>query len=149
MHKDSVVVAVLPPAADAPTRVERHPHDLRKLRRLFVRLAAEHPGTELRACYEASGAGYVLQRAITAWGHHCDVVAPSLIPTRPGHQRKHDRYDASQLARLYRAGELTVIHIPAAEEEALRDLVRCRTTLQRQLHRARQHVIKFLTRRGV
>ena len=153
MHKDSVVVAVLPPGASAPTRVERHPHDLRKLERLFERLfaevAREHPGLVLHACYEASGAGYVLQRAITRWGYHCDVIAPPLIPTKPGHRRKHDRYDAGQLARLYRSGELTVIHVPEAAEESLRDLVRCRTTFQRQLHRARQFVLKFLARRGV
>ena len=74
--------------------------------------------------YEASGAGYVLHRAITARGYHGDVVAPSLIFHRPGHQRKHDRGDARQLARLYRAGELTVVRIPAEAEGRARDLVR-------------------------
>lgn len=146
VHKDSVMIAVLPAEAAAPTQVDRLPHDWRKLRAYLARLA--QPG-ELRCCYEASGAGYVLQRQLTQWGYHCEVVAPSLIPQRPGHQRKHDRYDARQLARLYRAGELTVVRIPTEAEERVRDLVRCRATFQRDLLRTRQRVLKLLRRRGL
>ncbi len=62
------------------------------------------------------------------WGYPCDVIAPSLIPVKPGVQRKHDKYDAGQLARLYRAGELTTIRIPSEAEERVRDVVRCRET---------------------
>jgi hypothetical protein len=90
--------------AAAPTRIDKYLNDLAKLRSVFERLAKDG---ELRAYYEASGGGYVLQRAMRAWDYHCDVIAPSLIPTKPGVQRKHDKYDAGQLARLYRAGELT------------------------------------------
>lgn len=57
-----------------------------------------------RACYEASGAGYGLEREIRSWGYACEIVAPSLTPRRPGERRKHDRKDAEELARLYRAG---------------------------------------------
>lgn len=146
VHKDSVTIAVLPADTPTPTQVDRLPHERRKLRAYLARLAAQG---ELRCCYEASGAGYVLHRAITAWGYHCAVVAPSLIPQRPGHQRKHDRYDARQLARLYRAGELTVIRIPTEAEERVRDLVRCRAMFQRDLLRSRQRVLKFLQRRGL
>jgi transposase len=146
VHKVSVTVAVLPESAAVPTQVDKLPNDLKALRRYFARLAERGV---IRACYEASGAGYVLHRALTAWGYHCDVIAPSLIPQKPGHQRKHDRYDAKQLARLYRSGELTPIRIPTEAEERVRDLVRCRTTFQRQLLRARHFVLKFLTRRGL
>jgi transposase len=146
VHKDSITIAVLPADAPAPIQVDRLGPDLRKLRSYLARLAAD--GAELHCCYEASGAGYVLQRQLTVWGYHCDVVAPSLIPQRPGHQRKHDRYDARQLARLYRAGELTVIRIPTAAEEQVRDLVRCRGTFQRDILRARHRIVKFLRRRG-
>jgi transposase len=145
VHKDSVTIAVLPADAPAPTRIDRYPNDFAKLRRVFERHAKNG---ELRACYEASGAGYVLQRAMQAWGYHCDVIAPSLIPTRPGVQRKHDKYDAGQLARLYRAGELTVIRIPSEAEERVRDVVRCRETLQREVVKSRHYILKFLARRG-
>ena len=103
---------------------------------------------EIRACYEASGAGYVLQRALQAWGNRCDVIAPSLIPIKPGVQRKHDQYDAGQLARLYRAGLLTTIRIPSEVEERVRDVVRCRETLQREVIKSRHYILKFLARRG-
>lgn len=145
VHKDSVTIAVLPAGAAAPTRIDKYPNDFTKLRRVCERHAKDG---ELRACYEASGAGYVLQRAMHGWGYHCDVIAPSLIPTKPGVQRKHDKYDAGQLARLYRAGELTVIRIPSEAEERVRDLVRCRETLQREVVRARHYILKFLARRG-
>jgi len=146
VHKESVMIAVLPTGAATPTRVDRLPNELRALRRYLARLATTG---EIRACYEASGAGYVLQRAMREWGYSCEVIAPSLIPRRPGHQRKHDRYDAKQLAHFYRSGDLTPIRIPTAAEERVRDLVRCRGTLQRELLRARHYVLKFLTRRGL
>lgn len=103
------------------------PYDLKKLQRWFGRLAQE--GAELRACYEASGAGYVLQRAVTGWGYSCEIVASALIPTKAGDRRKHDKKDAANLARLYRAGELTPIRIPTEAEERVREIVRCRETL--------------------
>ena len=125
VHKDSVTIAVLPTDASTPTRIDKYPNDFAKLRRVFARHAKEG---SVCACYEASGAGYVLQRAMQGWGFHCDVIAPSLIPAKPGVQRKHAKYDAGQLARLYRAGELTMIRIPSEAEERVRDLVRCRET---------------------
>jgi len=145
VHKDSITIAVLPAGAPAPTRLERLPNDLAKLRRFGERLAVQG---ELRACYEASGAGYVIHRAMRDWGYPCDVIAPSLIPTKPGQQRKHDKHDAAQLVRLYRAGELTTVRIPTEAEERVRDLVRCRETLQREVLKSRHYILKFLARRG-
>ncbi len=145
VHKESITVAVLPADSAGPTRVEKHSSDLVKFRRFCDRLAREG---ELRACYEASGAGYVLQRAMREWGYSCEVIAPSLIPTKPGVQRKHDKYDAAQLARLYRAGELTTVRIPSESEERVRDVVRCRETFQRELGKSRHYILKFLARRG-
>jgi transposase len=84
VHKASITIAVFRGAAREPEALERIPYDLKKLKRLLDRLAREG---SLRACYEASGAGFVLQRQLTAWGYHCDLAAPSLIPTRPGEQR--------------------------------------------------------------
>ena len=146
VHKDSVMIAVLPEGAREPTLVKRLSHDPRGIRRLLDRLAREH---EVRACYEASGAGYVLERKIRSWGHECEIVAPSLIPRRPGERRKHDRKDAEDLARLYRAGELVTIRVPAEREERVRDLVRCRETLQREALQSRHYILKFLARRDL
>jgi transposase len=82
------------------------------------------------------------------WGYSCEVIAPSLIPTKPGVQRKHDKHDAAQLARLYRAGDLTTVRIPSESEERVRDIVRCRETFQRELGKSRHYILKFLARRG-
>src|SRR5690554_2049379 len=146
VHKDTIVVAVLGKRGNETEHLERLPNDEKKLRRFFTRLA--RGGDEIRACYEASGAGYVIQRMLQSWGYSCEVIAPSMIPTRPGEQRKHDKRDAIQLARLYRAGELVVIRVPSEAEERVRDLVRCRQTFQREALKSRHHLLKFLARRG-
>lgn len=145
VHKDTVMAAVFEGPAGEPKAVQELPNELRKLRRFFERWSREGG---VRACYEASGAGYVLQRELTDWNVHCDVVAPSLTPIRPGERRKHDRRDAIQLARLYRAGELVTIRIPSPAQERVRDLVRCRQCFQREILRSRHYVLKFLARRG-
>ena len=146
VHKDSVMVAVLPEGEREPAPVKRLSHDPRGLRRILDRLAGEH---EVRACYEASSAGYVLERKIQSWGHACEIVAPSLIPRRPGERRKHDRKDAEELARLYRAGELVTVRVPTEREERVRDLVRCRGVFQREIVKSRHYILKFLAWRGL
>lgn len=145
VHKDSITIAVLPEAAKSPTRLDRLPNDLPKLKKWFDRLSRDG---DIRACYEASGAGYVIQRAMREWGYQCEVIAPSLIPRRPGVQRKHDKRDAADLARFYRAGELTVVRIPSESDERVRDVVRCRATFQKEILKSRHYILKFLARRG-
>ena len=82
------------------------------------------PSTPLRFCYEAGPCGYGVYRQLTARRHECTVVAPSLIPRRPGDRIKTDRRDAVALARLHRNGELTAVWVPDEEQEAMRDLER-------------------------
>ena len=102
----------------------------------------------LRFCYEAGPCGYGIQRQISASGHECVVVAPSLIPRRPGDRVKTDRRDAASLAKLHRAGELTAVWVPDARHEAMRDLVRARLDAVHSLRRARQQLSGFLLRQG-
>ena len=124
VHAESITAAVLE-GDHQEAEVMTLSSDLMKVRRLFRQLSEK--GT-VRACYEASGAGFVLQRTLTQDGFHCDVIAPSLIPRRPGDRRKTDRLDAINLARLYRSGHLTPVHIPTESHEALRRLLRLRYT---------------------
>ena len=90
----------------------------------------------------------MLQRACADWGISCELAAPFLIPRRPGDKRKHDRRDAIELARHFRAGQLVLIHIPSEEDERVPDLVRCRETFQREIVKSRHYILKFLRRRG-
>ncbi len=127
VHAQSITAAILQDANEHP-EVITLPADLMQVRRLFRHLAASGP---VRSCYEASGAGFVLQRVLADDGFHCEVIAPSLIPRKPGDHRKTDRLDAIMLARLYRSGHLTPVHVPTEEHEALRRLLRLRTTYHR------------------
>jgi transposase len=99
-------------------------------------------------CYEAGPVGYGLYRQILALGHICVVVAPSLIPRKPGDRVKTNRRDAQTLARLLRAGELTAVWVPDETHEAVRDLVRTRAMAIEDYRRKRQHVSSFLLRHG-
>jgi transposase len=102
----------------------------------------------LRACYEAGPTGYVIYWLLASLGVKCEVVAPTLIPTKAGDRVKTDRRDAEKLARLYRSGELTAVWVPSAEHEALRDLVRAREAAKADQLRARHRLQKFLLRHG-
>jgi transposase len=106
-------------------------------------------GRELLCCYEAGPCGYVLQRQLAAMGISCDVIAPSLIPQKPGDRVKTDRRDAAKLARLHRAGELTPIGVPTEDQEVVRDLVRAREDARRARTDARHRLSKFLLRWGL
>jgi transposase len=105
-------------------------------------------GGRLHFCYEAGPTGYDLYRQILGLGHDCEVVAPSLIPKRPGDRVKTNRRDALSLARLHRAGELTRVWVPDEAHEAVRDLVRAREAANDALRRARQQLQAFLLRHG-
>ena len=105
-------------------------------------------GSVLRFCYEAGPCGYGIQRQLAAAGHDCVVVAPSLIPRKPGDRIKTDRRDAINLAGLHRAGALTAVWIPDPAHEAVRDLVRARLAAVRSLRQARQQLSGFLLRHG-
>ncbi len=143
-HKLSIVVATLPPLGGRPevSRIENTP---KAIRRLIDRLGGP---AGLAVAYEAGPTGWAIKRLLDGLGVACDVIAPSLVPVRPGDRVKTDRRDAKKLVRLFRAGELTFVMPPTPEQEGLRDLVRCREDLRDARTRARHRVIKALLRYG-
>lgn len=149
VHNDSIAVSIAP--SDS-TEVRRYgilggTHD--DVLKLAKKLQAAHPGATLKFCYEAGPRGYPLCRFLRAQGHQCLIVSPSRVPRAPGDRVKTDRRDADQLARLLRAGELTGIHVPEPEDEAMRDFLRTRHQIVRAQHRARQQLKMFLLRHNI
>lgn len=142
-HAATTVAAVLLPGQRTPAL-----HTLTSDSATILRFVQRLRVTSVRCCYEAGPCGFELQRALTDDAILCDVIAPALIPRRAGDRVKTDRRDASQLAVLYRAGALTAIHIPSEQEEAARDLLRCREDIRADLLRARHRLSKFLLRHG-
>lgn len=102
---------------------------------------------DVKICYEAGPTGFVLARRLIKLGFECIVVAPSLVPTKSGEQ-KTDRRDARKLAGLFRAGELTAVHIPDQEDEVIRDVCRGRTDAAQELARTKKQLLSFLLRNG-
>jgi transposase len=144
VHKDSISAGVCWPGRESP-EFERFFHDEVSIRRFVDRLGDRR---QLRVCYEAGPTGLELARLLEALRVPCEVIAPSLIPRAPGDRVKTDRRDARRLARLLRAGELTPIHVPTRQEEAVRDLCRARTDMVIDLNRGRHRLSKFLLRHG-
>ena len=115
--------------------------------KLVRKLAAKYQ--RVTFCYEAGPTGYGLYWQIKSLGHECIVVAPSLIPKRPGDRVKTNRRDALSLVKLLRAGELTAVWVPDQHHEAIRDLTRARGTAALDLRRKRQQMSAFLLRQGL
>lgn len=146
VHKETVAVALAhrePPAevislGEIPNRPE-------SVRRLMQKLTVRYT---LNVCYEAGPCGYAIYRQLRTLGIACSVVAPSLVPSRPGDRVKTDRRDALKLARLLRTGELTPVWVPDLDHEALRNLTRLRAVAHHDLTRARHRLSKFLLRAG-
>jgi transposase len=147
VHKATIAVSVAKGGRDGEVRhlgsLENRPEVVRQLVKRLRR-----KGQELHLCYEAGPCGYGLHRQLTELGCDCMVVAPALIPRRPGDRVKTDRRDATALATLHRAGELTPVWVPDATHEAMRDLVRARATAAQALTKARQQLQAFLLRHG-
>ncbi len=147
VHKISISVTVAEDGRDGAVRfigaIPNTPSDIAKLTK---RLSKD--GDRLEFCYEAGGCGYGLYRQLLDLGHGCIVVAPSLIPRKPGERIKTDRRDSEKLARQHRVGDLTSVWVPDPVHEAVRDLVRARMDATAQLTRARQQCLAFLLRHG-
>ncbi|MBB3572052.1 transposase [Rhizobium sp. BK491] len=147
VHKETVAVAIADATRNGEVRFYGTiPNTAESIRRLFDRLHL--PEVELHFCYEAGGCGYGIYRQLRQLGASCDVIAPSMMPKKPGDRIKNDRRDAVTLARLLRAGELTAIWVPDESHEAMRDLVRARRQAKGDLVAARQMLLGFLLRHG-
>ena len=146
-HKKNLFLAML--AGSGPTPVTwQVPNEPQAVRRLVRKLEREAPGP-VRVCYEAGVCGYALQRQLTTTRVACQVIAPALIPRKPGERIKTNRRDARKLAELLRAGLLTAVQPPTPAEEAVRDLGRARDDVREDLQRSRHRLGKLLLRRGL
>jgi transposase len=145
VHKESISVAVAERVGEAQDwgTIINTPEAVRKLVRQLG------PREKLLVAYEAGPCGYELYRQLWSMEVQCVVVAPSLVPRRPGDRVKTDRRDARQLARLLRSGELTPVWVPDEDHEALRDLVRAREDAKEDQQRKRHQLGKFLLRSGL
>jgi transposase len=148
VHKDSIAVATCGSArCDEPIFVGPIGTRQCDIDKMIRRLHSK--ASRLVFAYEAGPCGYVLYRYLTSKALECLVVAPSLIPRKPGDRVKTDRRDALQLARSLRSGDLTAVYVPNVEDEAIRDLSRAREDAVIDLKSARQRLKSFLLRLGL
>ena len=148
VHKETIVIAVARAGREAPESRSEIANKPKTVAKLVERLNREFEGEVLLFCYEAGPCGYGLYRQLLGLGHDCQVVAPSLIPKKPGDRIKTDRRDARKLAQALRSGDLTAVWVPDEEQEAMRDLTRARSDMKSQERKARQQLNAFLLRHG-
>lgn len=146
VSKEKIAVAIADEGRDEPRYWGMIPNTPESIRKLVKKLGEKE---NLRVCYEAGPTGYGLYRVFLSLGIECEVIAPSLIPKKPGERIKTDRRDSIKLAKLFRAGELTSIYVPTEDDEALRDLVRAREDAKEDELRAKHRLSKFLLRNDI
>jgi transposase len=144
VHAETIAVAIAEPDGEVRSlgTIANREDSIRKL---IKKLGTPE---QLRACYEAGPTGFVLYWQLAQLSVECAVVAPSLVPKKPGDRVKTDRRDALKLARSHRSGDLTAVWVPDEDSEALRDLVRQREAAKQDQLRARHRLTKFLLRTG-
>ena len=120
---------------------------VRDIKKMVNKIKKHTPG-KVEFCYEAGVCGFTLKRRIEQLGYRCRVIAPSLVPRKPGERVKTDRRDARKLLMMFKAGLLTEVHTPDERQEAARELTRLRETAKENLKRIRHQLLKFLTRHG-
>jgi transposase len=148
VHKETIAVSVARSGRAAAESRGEISNRLKSVEKLVRRLSGEFGGEVLQFCYEAGPCGYGLYRQILKLGHDCEVVAPSLIPRKPGERVKTDRRDASKLSQGLRSGDLTAVWVPDEEQEAMRDLTRARGDMKSQERKARQQLNAYVLRHG-
>jgi len=150
VHRDCIITAVAEEGRKGEVReTGAISNNLHAVEKWIARLRKAHGNnTLLRACYKAGPCGFGLARRLRQLEVECQVVAPSLTPTRSGDRVKTDRRDARKLARLLRAGELTAVYVPESTDEAIRDLCRARTDAVDDRRRSRHRLKGFLLRHG-
>ncbi|HAJ3957496.1 IS110 family transposase [Fictibacillus sp. Mic-4] len=146
VSKEKIAVAVAEEGREEPRYFGMIRHKAEDVRKLVKKLGAAE---NLHVCYEAGVTGYGLYRLMLSLGVTCEVIAPSLIPKKPGDRVKTDKRDAIRLAKLLRAGELVSVHVPTEDDEALRDLVRAREDAKEDELRAKHRLTKFLLRHDI
>jgi transposase len=144
VHAETIAVAIAEPDGEVRSlgTIANREDSIRK----FIKKLGSPE--QLRACYEAGPTGFILYWQLAQLGVDCAVVAPSLVPKKPGDRVKTDRRDALKLARSHRSGDLTAVWVPDEDSEALRDLVRQREAAKQDQLRARHRLTKFLLRTG-
>jgi len=148
VHKDSITIAVADGGRSGSVRVYgKIANDHDQIYKVMRKLISQN--AQLRCVYEAGPCGYPLYRYLKSKDIDCTVVAPALIPKKSGARVKNDRRDALKLATLHRAGELTAVYVPDEQDEALRDLVRARSDIQKALRAVKQQINAFLLRHAI
>ena len=117
--------------------------------KLVRQLQSKYSAATLHFVYEAGPFGYWIYRLLSSMGHACFIVAPSLIPKKPGDRVKTDKRDAMMLCELLKQGAIEPIYVPEAEDEAMRDLSRARERAMRDLNDARYQLKAFLLRNHI
>nr|CDQ31673.1 Transposase IS116/IS110/IS902 family protein [Virgibacillus halodenitrificans] len=146
VSKEKIAVAVADEGRSKARYIGMINYTVEAIRKLIKKLGEPE---QLEVCYEAGPTGYGLYRLLKSMDIHCEVIAPSLIPQKPGSRVKTDKRDAINLATLYRAGELTPVYVPTEDDEALRDLVRAREDVKEDELRAKHRLTKFLLRNEI
>lgn len=149
-HKESTSVGYsLDGRNDTPSFFGSIKTTKQAFQKLVRHFQSKYPNASLHFVYEAGPCGYWVYRLLTSMGHHCYIVAPSLIPKKPGSRVKTDKLDALMLTQLLKNGDIQAIYVPEPEDEAMRDLSRARESAMHDLNDAKYQLKALLLRNNI
>jgi len=149
-HKESTEVAyILEGRTSQPQHLGKIQTNKQAITKLVRQFQSKYPDSKLYFVYEAGPCGYWIYRHLCKLGQECFIVAPSLIPKKPGNRVKTDKRDAIMLATLLKNGDIDPIYVPEPEDEAVRDLSRCRESAMHDLNDAKYQLKAFLLRNHI
>ena len=149
-HKVSTDIAYTRPGhKEKPQFFGKIPSQKKAVIKLLRHFQSKFPGATLYFVYEAGPCGYWLYRLLSALDQQCYIVAPSLIPKKPGQRVKTDKRDSLQLAQLLKNGDINPLYVPQPEDEAIRDLSRARERAMHDLNHARYQLKALLLRNHI
>ena len=149
-HKEYSTVAVSLDGREHPIEfIGKIKTNKQAYQKLCRQLLSKYLGATLHFVYEAGPCGYWIYRMLSSMGYACYIVAPSLIPKKPGDRVKTDKRDAIMLCELLKQGNIDPIYVPEPDDEALRDLSRARERAMHDLNDARYQLKALLLRNHI
>ena len=146
VHKETVMISAISEMDSLPFITIQKRNEKAILKKYFLKLKEKG---ELFCCYEAGFCGFTMHRFLKDLGIRCDVIAPGLIPRKPGDRIKTDKRDARNLAINLKAGSLTAIYVSTPHDEAVRDYLRMRDTFKTNSKKIKQRILSFLLHLGI
>jgi transposase len=149
VHKESYTLSCYSFETDSVQYQQKIPPDykmvLKYLEQIRNRNSVE---TEFVCGYEAGCLGYTLYHQLREHGVKCVILAPTTMAITNKNRVRTDKRDAGNIAKCLAFRTYSEVHVPTAEDEAVKDYIRMRDD-QKKAHKIiKQQILALVLRHG-